>query len=153
MAWPLKTMDTRGADMKSSPAANDPIHLARRDQQPRWTNPRADEPGFGRAFVPGLAGVNCAANMIVLPFGQGCPRHDFGGEVIIHVLEGEIEYVVDGQTIVLEPQDYLYIPPRTFYSYRNVAPGVSRMLSIIGRVDEWPASSSFEGVDGKVVTH
>ncbi len=63
-------------------------HLPATEQSPRWNNPRADEPGYGRGFIPGAAGTNFAANQLLLPVGQGCPPHTFGGEVIIYGLSG-----------------------------------------------------------------
>ena len=128
-------------------------HLPLHAQTPRFTNPRADEDGYRRAFVPGVAGTSFGANQLVLPTGQGCPTHTFTGEVIIYMLAGSIRYVIADSAIDLAPGDYLFIPASTPYSYHNTSDGESRMLSIIGRVDDWPARSTFEGVQGELTIH
>jgi quercetin dioxygenase-like cupin family protein len=53
-------------------------------------------------------------NILVLPLGQGCPRHDFGGDVVVLALAGQVEFVVhDGGSstaYTLEPNDMLRLP-------------------------------------------
>ena len=84
------------------------------DFEPRWNSPRADEPGFGRAFIEGVSATNFMVNILVLPPGQGCPRHDFGGDVVVLALAGQVEFVVhDGGSstaYTLEPNDMLLLP-------------------------------------------
>ncbi len=139
------------------PQSDRPVVLKRHDFRPRWNSPRADTPGYGRAIIDGLKGVNFAANILVLPFGQGCPKHDFAGEVVVVSLSGEVEFRVHGsggeQRFLLEPPDLLYIPPRVTYEYRNAGMGQATFLSIAGRVDEWPATARYEGVEGDVTVH
>ena len=127
------------------------------DFKPRWNSPRADEPGYGRAFIEGLSATNFMVNILVLPIGQGCPRHDFGGDVVVLVLEGEIEFLVhvgsEPSVYALEPNDMLLLPAGVSYEYRNAGAGSATFASIAGRVGEWPAKAHYVGVEGEVVVH
>jgi quercetin dioxygenase-like cupin family protein len=57
-------------------------------------------------------------------------RHKHPGEEIIYVLEGALEYSIDGQ----EPRTYhegdaLLVPPETAHSVRNVGDGTASELA------------------------
>jgi mannose-6-phosphate isomerase-like protein (cupin superfamily) len=94
-------------------------------------------------------------NILVLPVGQGCPRHDYGGDVIALALEGRVEFAVHEEaertTYLLEPNDMLLLPAGVSYEYRNAGPTQASFASIAGRVDEWPAKARYAGVDQSIV--
>ena len=49
------------------------------------------------------------------------PKHTHPGEEIIYVLEGALEYEVDGKPpMTLKAGDVLFIPPGTIHSAKNV---------------------------------
>jgi quercetin dioxygenase-like cupin family protein len=53
--------------------------------------------------------------------GASFPAHRHPGEEIIYVLEGTLEYEVEGQPpVTLEAGDVLFVPASTFHSARNV---------------------------------
>ena len=59
-------------------------------------------------------------------FGPGvaAPRHWHPGEEIIYVLEGSLEYQLDGKPPVrLHAGDVFFVPARTIHSAKNVGPG------------------------------
>jgi quercetin dioxygenase-like cupin family protein len=131
--------------------------LRQADFAPRLNSPRADEPGYGRVFVEGVSATNFMVNILVLPPGQGCPRHDFGGDVVVLALEGEVEFVVHGGDSPtahrLGPNDMLLLPAGVAYEYRNTGRGQASFASVAGRVDEWPARARYDGIEGEVVVH
>jgi quercetin dioxygenase-like cupin family protein len=52
------------------------------------------------------------------------PRHTHPGEEIIYVLEGALEYQVEGKPpVTLKPGDVLFIPAGTIHAARNVGTG------------------------------
>ena len=52
--------------------------------------------------------------------GEVAPRHKHPGEEIIYVLEGTLEYEVDGKSpVTLKAGDVLFIPYGTVHSARN----------------------------------
>jgi quercetin dioxygenase-like cupin family protein len=56
--------------------------------------------------------------------GVVAPRHTHPGEEIIYVLEGSLEYEVEGRPpVTLEAGDVLFIPARTIHAARNVGRG------------------------------
>jgi quercetin dioxygenase-like cupin family protein len=51
-------------------------------------------------------------------------RHKHPGEEIIYVLEGSLEYVIDGQApTTLDEGDLLLVPAETIHAVRNVGSG------------------------------
>ena len=56
--------------------------------------------------------------------GQLAPRHSHPGEEIIYVLEGELEYALDGKApVTLKAGDVLFIPYGVIHSAKNVGTG------------------------------
>jgi quercetin dioxygenase-like cupin family protein len=52
--------------------------------------------------------------------GAAFPRHKHPGEEIIYVIEGAIEYELEGKpAVTLKPGDVLFIPAETVHSARN----------------------------------
>jgi quercetin dioxygenase-like cupin family protein len=56
--------------------------------------------------------------------GYVSPRHTHPGEEIIYVLEGLLEYEVEGKPpVTLKAGDVLFIPARTIHAAKNVGSG------------------------------
>ena len=57
-------------------------------------------------------------------------RHWHPGEEIIYVLEGSLEYQIDGRPpVTLNAGDVLLIPPETVHAVRNVGGGTAAELA------------------------
>lgn len=52
--------------------------------------------------------------------GYFSPRHTHPGEEIIYVLEGTLEYEIDGKLTRVKPGDVLFVPAGTIHSAKNV---------------------------------
>ena len=52
--------------------------------------------------------------------GAAFPRHTHPGEEIVNVLEGTLEYEVDGKPVTLNAGDVLFIPAGTIHAAKNV---------------------------------
>jgi quercetin dioxygenase-like cupin family protein len=53
--------------------------------------------------------------------GMTAPRHSHPGEEIIYVLEGTLEYRLDGKSpVTLKAGDVLFVPAGTIHSAKNV---------------------------------
>lgn len=61
--------------------------------------------------------------------GASFPNHKHPGEEIIYVLEGTIEYEVDGKPVRLKAGDVLFIPYGTAHAARNVGTGNAAELA------------------------
>jgi hypothetical protein len=57
------------------------------------------------------------------PYSQNCIRT---------VLEGRVEYIIDGQRFVVEPGDELFYPANATQTARNLHDGYSKMLVATG---------------------
>jgi quercetin dioxygenase-like cupin family protein len=61
--------------------------------------------------------------------GYASPRHTHFGEEIIYVLEGSLEYEIDGKSIKVQPGDVLFVPAETVHSAKNIGTGVGAELA------------------------
>jgi quercetin dioxygenase-like cupin family protein len=53
--------------------------------------------------------------------GYVAPKHTHPGEEIIYVIEGTLEYYIDGQPPVkVKPGDVLFVPAGTIHSAKNI---------------------------------
>ena len=68
-----------------------------------------------------LAGREVLQARVDFAPGASFPSHRHPGEEIIYVLEGTLEYQVEGQPpVTLEAGDVLFVPAGAFHSARNV---------------------------------
>jgi quercetin dioxygenase-like cupin family protein len=68
--------------------------------------------------IPGYEAIQ--ARVDVAP-GVVAPRHKHPGAEIIYVLEGSLQYEVEGQPpVTLKAGDVLFVPAGTFHTARNV---------------------------------
>ena len=89
---------------------------------------RAQQPGLTRTdlqrhdlSVPGREAVQVIVE--VLP-GMTSPRHTHPGEEIIYILEGSLEYQVEGKPpVTLKAGEVLFIPAGTIHAAKNVGTG------------------------------
>jgi quercetin dioxygenase-like cupin family protein len=62
--------------------------------------------------------------------GVTSPKHSHPGEEIIYVLEGTLEYQVEGKpAVTLKAGDVLFIPAGTIHAAKNVGSGVGAELA------------------------
>src|SRR6202140_4464612 len=95
---------------------------------------RAQQPGIKRTdlqrhdlSVPGREVVQAR---VELDPGVSFPKHWHPGEEIIYVLEGSLEYQVEGKPpVTLNAGDVLFIPAGTIHTARNVGSGPGAELA------------------------
>jgi quercetin dioxygenase-like cupin family protein len=88
----------------------------------------AQQPGVTRndlqrhdLSVPGREAIQ---TIVSIAPGVTAPRHSHPGEEIIYVLEGVLEYQLDGQPpVTLKVGDVLFIPAGVVHSAKNVGSG------------------------------
>jgi quercetin dioxygenase-like cupin family protein len=89
---------------------------------------RAQQAGFNRFDLQrhdlSIPGREMIQVRVELDPGVASPRHWHPGEEIIYVLEGSLEYEVEGQpTVTLTPGDVLFIPAGTIHAAKAVGSG------------------------------
>ena len=68
----------------------------------------------------------------ILPPGGGPPPHFHTREVeSFYVLEGEIEFYVDGETVKGTPGKFIQVSTGTVHSFKNVSSGPAKMLILV----------------------
>ncbi len=56
--------------------------------------------------------------------GYGAPRHTHPGEEMIYVIEGTLQYQIEGQPdATVKPGDVLFVPAGAIHSVKNVGSG------------------------------
>ena len=77
-----------------------------------------------------IAGWDTVQSRVDFPTGAVAPRHFHPGEEIIYVLQGSIEYDIDGQPpATLKAGDVLFIPKGVIHSAKNVGAGTASELA------------------------
>ena len=77
--------------------------------------------------VPGREVVQ---TIVELAPGTTAPRHTHPGEEIIYVLDGSLEYQVEGKPpMTLNAGDVLFIPAGTIHAAKNVDSGTAKELA------------------------
>src|SRR5215208_5486290 len=88
----------------------------------------AQQPGIKRTDLQrhdlGAPGREVIQARVELAPGVAFPKHWHPGEEIIYVLEGSLEYQVEGKPpVTLRAGDVLFIPAGTIHAARNVGRG------------------------------
>jgi quercetin dioxygenase-like cupin family protein len=89
---------------------------------------RAQQPGIKRTDLQrhdlSIPGREAIQTIVAIAPGVTAPRHSHPGEEIIYVLEGLLEYQLDGQPpVTLKAGDVLFIPAGVVHSAKNVGSG------------------------------
>lgn len=89
---------------------------------------RAQQPGIRRTDLQrhdlGVPGREVVQARVELDPGVGFGRHWHPGEEIVYVLEGSLEYQVEGKPpVTLKGGDVLFIPAGTIHAAKNVGRG------------------------------
>jgi quercetin dioxygenase-like cupin family protein len=88
----------------------------------------AQQPGVKRTDLQrhdlSAPGYEAIQVHVELAPGVAFPRHSHPGEEVIYVLEGSLEYEVEGKPpVTLKAGDVLFIPAGTIHSAKNVGSG------------------------------
>jgi quercetin dioxygenase-like cupin family protein len=71
-----------------------------------------------------ISGREVVQSRVEIDPGMTSPRHRHPGEEIIYVLEGSLEYQLEGKApVILKSGDVLFIPAGTIHAARNVGAG------------------------------
>jgi len=85
---------------------------------------RAQQPGTKRTDLQrqDLSAPGREVVQVRVDFDPGyvAPRHTHPGEEIIYVLEGTLEYQIDGKPVTVKHGDVLFIPAGTIHTAKNV---------------------------------
>jgi len=95
---------------------------------------RSQQPGITRTelqrhdlSVPGREAVQVRVDF---PPGVGVPKHTHPGEEIAYVLEGTLEYDLEGQPpVTLKAGEVLFVPAGTVHTAKNVSGSDASELS------------------------
>jgi quercetin dioxygenase-like cupin family protein len=94
---------------------------------------RAQQPGTKRTDLQrhDLSAPGREVVQVRVDFDPGyvAPRHTHPGEEIIYVLEGTLEYQIDGKPVTVKPGDVVFVPAGTIHSVKNVGTGKGAELA------------------------
>jgi quercetin dioxygenase-like cupin family protein len=95
---------------------------------------QAQQPGVKRTELQrhdiSITGHEAVQVRIDFNPGTGFGKHTHPGEEIIYVLEGLLEYQVEGKSpVTLKAGEVLFIPAGTIHSAKNVGKGIAKELA------------------------
>ena len=95
---------------------------------------RAQQPGIKRTDLQrhdlGVPGREVIQVRVDFAPGVGFPKHSHPGEEIVYVIEGLLEYEVEGKPpVTLKAGEVLFIPAGTVHAARNVGSGNAAELA------------------------
>ena len=95
---------------------------------------RAQQPGIKRTDLQrhDLSAPGREVIQVRVDFAPGAafPKHSHPGEEIVTVLEGSLEYEIEGKSpVTLKAGDVLFIPAGTIHAARNVGSGNAAELA------------------------
>src|SRR5688572_20745031 len=71
-----------------------------------------------------VAGREVVQVRVDIPAGKAFPRHSHPGEEMVYMIEGELEYQLEGRAAVtLKAGEVLFIPAGVVHAVRNVGSG------------------------------
>ena len=82
-----------------------------------------------------------------IPAGRGPPLHRHDWDEAYYVIEGALDFEIDGKQVRIERGDFTYLPRKTVHAFKGASPSPSRVLIFAA-----PAHSSafFEDVNREV---
>ena len=82
-----------------------------------------------------------------IPAGRGPPPHRHDWDEAYYVIEGALDFEIDGRQVRIERGDFTYLPRKTVHAFRGASPSPARVLIFAA-----PAHSSafFEDVNREV---
>jgi len=89
---------------------------------------RAQQPGVTRNDLQrhdlSIPGREAIQTIVAIAPGVTAPRHSHPGEEIVYVIEGLLEYQLEGKpAVTLKAGEVLFIPAGTIHSAKNVGSG------------------------------
>ncbi len=142
--WPPEATYYDGVAAPRDGADSDrPWILKSREQQPAWTLPRAGTVGYVRGWYTRIEATGFGAGIATIEPGQTTPLHSSAAEHAIYLLDGEVEWTVLGERLVLGPGDMLFIPADARYVYANIGRTRATFVSVISRVRDWPHKDTY----------
>lgn len=120
-----------------------PRVLKRGQTRPDWGGlPQSQTPGFIRGAYPNVVGSSASGRIVIVPRGQGSPKHANTAEHLICHLEGEavFEFPDDlpAEKIYLSRYDILFIPANMPYQYFNVGETDVMWFTVLTSAGDWP---------------
>jgi quercetin dioxygenase-like cupin family protein len=90
-----------------------------------------------------MEATNFGVGIATIEAGQTTPLHASAAEHAIYLVEGEVEWTIEGQGLALRPGDMLFIPADAKYVYTNIGRTCAAFVSVISRVSDWPHEDTY----------
>ena len=63
-----------------------------------------------------------------VPLGMGPPPHRHDWDEAYYILDGEVDFVVDGKSVKSKAGDFNYLPRNTVHGFKGASPSPARVL-------------------------
>jgi quercetin dioxygenase-like cupin family protein len=99
----------------------------------RW---EGSEAGFHRMEYPEVPGATFDGRLLVLPLGQAAAAETAKGDVVYQVIDGDVEFTIDGTLYKSGYLDLIAVPAGKQCSYVNVGLTPAILLGLFAHSDE-----------------
>lgn len=82
-----------------------------------------------------------------IPFGMGPPPHKHDWDEAYYILDGELDFQIDGQAVRSRTGDFNYLPRNTVHAFKGASPSPARVLIFAAPAH---ASDFFEEINSEV---
>ena len=82
-----------------------------------------------------------------IPFGLGPPPHRHDWDEAYYVIEGVLDFEIDGKPVRVEAGDFAYLPRNTVHAFKGASPSPARVLIFAVSVH---SSAFFKDVDREI---
>jgi mannose-6-phosphate isomerase-like protein (cupin superfamily) len=82
-----------------------------------------------------------------VPFGMGPMPHRHDWDEAYYILDGEVDFEIDGQLVTSRTGDFIYLPRNTVHSFKGASSSSARVLIFAAPAH---ASAFFEEVNSEV---
>jgi quercetin dioxygenase-like cupin family protein len=118
-------------------AKGEPVYQRWSDYRRAFKWAGADNGAIGSTILeyPAIEAPLVRGRMLMVPTAQSAPRHVDDNDTVFLCVEGEVEFTIGSQTLLLEPLDLVSIPAGTAFSYVNLGLANALLCGIYARAD------------------
>lgn len=138
MTKPLLTLQ----ESLASVAKGDPVYMRWDDYRGafKWVSGSENAPGTNRIEYPAVEAPMARGRLIVLPTGQSAAKQTRDTDTVYLGIEGDVEFTVGANRLVLKPLDIVSIPAGSSYSYVNLGLANAQLCGIYAKEDGSPSA-------------
>jgi quercetin dioxygenase-like cupin family protein len=133
----------KGQPSPQSSSLPEPTYLRWQDYRRsfKWRTAQGKSWGANLLEYPPVEGPSFSSRLFMLPVAQTISEERDTGDVVFLGIEGDVEFNVGSEPVLLKPLDLLSVPANTVYTYVNIGLTDALMCGVFAKNDA-PQSAS-----------